>query len=344
MWRTLALGTVPAMLLALPATADEVKVAVSERTVREDVFPPVSTRFPDDIVAVAGVEFQNLVGFRPVRMDLYTHADRRVPRPLVVWIHGGGWSRGDARTSGNFTNWPAVLASLAARGYVVAAVEYRLSGEARFPAQIQDVKAAVRFLRSRAAQYGIEPARVIVWGGSAGGHLASLAATTCGEPAFVPEAPTGRLLRSEMEAARAAAGDPRADCVQAAAIWYGVFDLVGRESDNVSELLGCDPRACADAARRASPVTHVDATDPPVLIVQGLADSAAPAGPAKTFAEKLKASGVSVEELYLPGIGHGWQGPTLEATREASLAALDRTFAFFDQVAGVSRDARTTER
>jgi acetyl esterase/lipase len=330
-----ALAALPALLLAVPAGADQVTAAVSEKTVREDVFPPVSAPFPDGIVAVPGVEFENLVGFRPVRMDLYLHVDRHLARPLVLWIHGGGWNRGDARTSANFANWPAVLASLAARGYVVASIDYRLSGEARFPAQVQDVKAAVRFLRANAAAYGIDPARVIHWGGSAGGHLAALAATTCGDPAFIPEPSTGRLLHSEMAAARAAVADPKADCVAAAAIWYGVFDLTTQPSADLAAWLGCPQGACAEAARGASPTAHVDSGDPPMLIVHGLADAAAPPAPVKAFASRLKEAGVPVEEVYLPGIGHGWQGRTFEDTRDASLAALNRTFAFFDRVAGV---------
>src|SRR3546814_8274257 len=84
------------------------------------------------------------------------------------------------------------LASLAARGFVVASVDYRLTGEARFPAQVQDVKAAICYLRSQSASFGIDPARVYLWGGSAGGHLAALAAASCGVAAFDPPASTDR--------------------------------------------------------------------------------------------------------------------------------------------------------
>ena len=77
--------------------------------------------------------------------------------PLVIWIHGGGWSRGDSRGNGAITNFPAALAELAARGYVVASVNYRLSGEAKFPAQIQDVNAAIAYLKTNSARYRIDP-------------------------------------------------------------------------------------------------------------------------------------------------------------------------------------------
>jgi acetyl esterase/lipase len=81
---------------------------------------------------------------------------------LVIWVHGGGWCRGDARVSGAYKDWPAVIASLAARGYVVTAIDYRLSGDAPFPAALQDVKAAIRFLRVHADEYRIDSQQVFV--------------------------------------------------------------------------------------------------------------------------------------------------------------------------------------
>src|SRR6185312_15847831 len=101
-------------------------------------------------------------------------------------------------------DWPGVLASVAGRGYVVASVEYRLSGEARFPAAIQDVKAAIRWLRTHASQYGIEPRRAVIWGGSAGGQLAALAGTTCGIAALEPPG-TAATQRPEPGAASGSA-------------------------------------------------------------------------------------------------------------------------------------------
>ena len=130
---------------------------IAAKTVRRDVFPRAHVRFPGGVVATPQVEIANFDGFRPVRMDIYAPSRRTRPRPAVLWVHGGGWSRGDSRTSGAYADWPGVLASLAARGFVVAAVDYRLSGEARFPAQIQDVPAAIRHLRTHAVELGIDP-------------------------------------------------------------------------------------------------------------------------------------------------------------------------------------------
>ena len=305
---------------------------ILDRTARGDVFPIVQARFPKGVVAVPRVEFENLVGFRPVQMDLYTHADHRT-HPAVVWIHGGGWSRGDARTSANYANWPAVLAELAGRGFVVASVEYRLSGEARFPAQVQDIKAAIRFLRTNARRYDIDPDRIILWGGSAGGHLAAMAATTCGMAAFEPEPSTGRLERNEMEALRSAAATPASDCAAAVALWYPLVDLSMPGSKIITDLLGCDPARCPEMASEASPITYAGAGDPPTLIIHGLSDRQAPVAAAQAFAAKLGQAGVPVEQLYLPGVDHGWSASTHSETVAAHRAALIRTFAFFDRVA-----------
>jgi len=313
---------------------------ISAKSVRDDTFPQVEAHYPGGIVALGHVEFANYVGYRPLQLDLYLHADRAraKPRPLVIWVHGGGWSRGDARQSGAFTDWPGVLAMLAARGYVVASVDYRLSGEAKFPAQVRDVKAAVRFLRSKAGEYGIDPGRVFLWGGSAGGHLAGLAAVSCGIAAFDPPASTGRLPGSQAKLAKPLS---QSDCVQGAALWYGVFDFTlggdhpgtALTNKTLSALLGCDPSICKDTLTVASPVTYVKRETPPLLLIAGTADEEVSFQQSQTMAAKMKAAGAPVELLPLPGANHGFVDATPEATKRDSLAALDRTFAFFDTLA-----------
>jgi len=314
--------------------------AISVKSVRGDTFPQVEARYPGGIVARGHVEYANYVGYRPLQLDLYLHDDRAsvAPRPLVIWVHGGGWSRGDARQSGAFTDWPGVLGMLAARGYVVASVDYRLSGEAKFPAQVQDVKAAIRFLRSKASDYGIDPARVYLWGGSAGGHLAGLATVSCGVEAFDPVASTGRLSGSEGKLAKPL---PQSDCVQGAALWYGVFDFtLGGEnpgtalnSKTMTALFGCDPLACGDKLTAASPVTYVKRDTPPLLLIAGTADEEVAFSQSEAMAAKMKTAGAPVELMPLPGADHGFVDATPEATKHDSLAALDRTFAFFDKLA-----------
>jgi acetyl esterase/lipase len=323
-----------ATAIAPAAEGAPARAAIAARTVRADVYPTPSVRFPGGVISQPDVEYANLSGYRPLTLDLYRPARTVGPAPLVVWIHGGGWNRGDTRTSGAYADWPAVLASLAARGFVVASISYRMSGEARFPAQIQDVKAAIRFLRANAGRYGIDPGRVYAWGGSAGGHLAALAATSCGVEGFAPLASTGRLSSKDARSARPLA---QSDCVQAAVVWFGVFDLAGVPELHVDDLLGCAPAACADKAAAASPMTYVDAGDPPMLLMHGLADHEVPAQQSEAMAARLRAAGVPAETLFIPGVDHGWIGPTAAATRAASLQALQRTFEFLEVQAGVHR-------
>lgn len=326
--------SIAALLLAAPSAAQPpVEAEISEKSARADVFPQAEVVFSGDVVAYPQVEVSNLDGFRPVRMDIYTPRDRSKQRPAVLWVHGGGWSRGDARTSGAYANWPAVLASLAARGFVVASLDYRLSGEARFPAQIQDVKAAIRHLRAQGGALGIDPSRVYLWGGSAGGHLASLAAVTCGVAEYDPQSSTGRLSRSQINAMKGVRAPAVDDCVQGAALWYGIFDLEHVPSVNVAGLLGCDPAACRDIARAASPLYRIGKKVPPMLLIHGTKDETVDVSQSKTMAAMLRRAGAKAELLLIPDVDHGLTGATPDMTREANLLALGRTFAFFESLA-----------
>lgn len=167
-----------AVLAAQPATAKERVFPTADKPVLEDRFPQVPVAFPGGVKAWRDVTYQTIDGYRPQVVDIYVPAGKG-PHPLVLYIHGGGWRGGHTRHSGAFADFPKVLAALAAEGFTVASLEYRLSSEARFPAQLQDSNAALRFLRANAARYAIDPARVGVWGGSAGGHLTALTALTC---------------------------------------------------------------------------------------------------------------------------------------------------------------------
>jgi acetyl esterase/lipase len=302
---------------------------IQPATTREDVFRRGATQFSGGILGYHGIEFSNLVGYRPLEMDLYLPAKTTTKYPLVIWIHGGGWSRGDARTSGAFKDWPAVLASLAARGFVVASVDYRMSSEAHFPAAIQDVKASVRFLRANAAKYNIDPDQILVWGGSAGGHLAALAATTCGIKAFEPQPSTGRLTRAEMASA-AAADANTSDCVQGAIAWYGLFDLNMDGSANVIQFLGCKKEDCMEPMKQASPLTYLSPSAPPMFLLHGTADKTVSPKQTEMFAAALKQVHVPVQTLYIPGADHGWMGATPDSTRTASQLAIEKTFAYLD--------------
>lgn len=323
---------------APPATAAAMAMAgpaVAATVIRRDVFPAAPVAFPDGVIATPDIEYANYVGFRPLLLDLYRRkaVAEQPRRPLVIYVHGGGWRRGDSRTLGAFEDFPSVLASLAARGYVVASINYRLSGEARFPAAVQDLNAAIAFLRRNAQSFGIDAERVILWGDSAGAHLAALSAATCRLPQFAPLPATGRLSRGEAAAVRVSRVSY---CVQGVVAWYGIFDLPAllaprsearAVADDAREFLGCGPGACRQLAQSASPVTYA-ATTPPMLLLHGKADQEVPFSQTVTMAASLRKAGVRVEVGLIDGAGHGWIGAGAGITREASLEALRRTYRF----------------
>jgi acetyl esterase/lipase len=219
------------------------------------------------------VVFATLAGFRPLTLDLYLppHKPKDFPKPLLVFVHGGNWSGGDARQGGGFDDFPGVLTALAAKGYVVASVNYRLSGEARFPAALQDVKSAIRWLRNHADNYNIDTTRVAIWGEEAGGQIAALAGTSCGVLALEPAGDPGP--------------NPASDCVQAVIDWHGISDLAAMAQTDAATppagptpssptpagaYLGCEPSQCAaGVVHAASPMAYIGPNTPPFLIQHG---------------------------------------------------------------------------
>ena len=298
-----------------------------------DVYPERRTAFPDGVTGLADVVYSVIPGYRPLIVDVYLPATApQQVHPLVLYIHGGGWVGGHTRHSGALADFPGVLARLASEGFVVASLEYRLAREAAFPAQLQDARAALRFLRANAARFGIDGTRVGVWGGSAGGHLAALVASTCGDASFDPPLPP--VPRAEPPAPPPAAPTPPpvgSECAQSAAIWYGVFDFTAMPSSgNVLQLLGCTDDSCrVERARAASPSTHFDRAEPPFLLIHGEDDKTVPAAQSHAAEARLRALGVPVEAIYLPGADHSFVAATPAATREATLKATNATFDFF---------------
>jgi acetyl esterase/lipase len=336
--------SVSSLAAQIPSPASEVAAQV----VFEDHYPPRQVKFPNGVKGLPGLMYWQPIGYRPLTLDIYL-PPAGLPRPaagfpLIVHIHGGAWLNGESRFGAPFVDFPGVLASLAARGYVVASIDYRLSGEAAFPAAVQDVKAAIRWLRYRASDYEIDPARAMTWGESAGGHLAGLAAVSCNaqhlEPAqpfkiVIPNFPPDIVTTSEIS-----------DCVQGGVTWFGVFDFAtiaaqAREERAMSRdvadtpewrMLGCFAKECKQGQiAAASPVTYVDAKNPPLLLIVGAEDKIVPYHQTLEMAEKLKAAGVPHELMVIPGVDHSFIGKTLQQTREANLKALDATFRFIDK-------------
>lgn len=314
-------------------------------------YPLLHPTFPGGVVGVPDVIYARLSGFRPLVLDLYLPpASLHVPErgfPTVVFIHGGGWITGDKRHAGWFNDFPRVLAALAARGYVVASVSYRLSSEAGFPAAEIDVKTAISWLRSKAGLYHIDPARVAVWGGSAGGQLAGLTAVTCGDRAFTPGSSAGNDAASGAASARGEGNRATSYCVQAAVTWYGIFDFATLAQPGPHQTgstavgwmprsyLGCELLRCPpETLAFASSTTYIDAGDPPMLLIHGETDGVVSYRQSVEMATRLKTAGVHAELLLIKGVGHGFTGRNRKQTRKASLQALQATFDFFDRTIG----------
>ena len=309
-----------ALLAAAAASAEPRVFPVAETASQADVYPDRVTHFPNGVTGLADVTYSVIPGFRPLVLDLYQPSGD-TPRPLILFIHGGGWVGGNTRHSGALANFPLAVAELAAEGFVVASVEYRLSSEAPFPAALQDVRAALRYLKENASKYRIAPDKVAVWGGSAGGQLAALAAASCGDHTLDP-APTN-------------AGS---ECVQGAVVWYGVFDfepvVAARDETPVSRYLACEGPCPAATVRRASPMSYVSADDPPFLLIHGEQDKTVDVSQSRSFEAALHKAGVHVRSMYIPGVDHSFVGRTPQETRAATLAATNATFDFFHTLFG----------
>jgi acetyl esterase/lipase len=303
----------------------------------DDGYPVYNVTFANGVVGIPGIAYAQPLHFRPLTLDVYMPGkDSPKSRlPLIVYVHGGAWVTGTPRGKSVVGSWPAILASLAARGYVVAAVSYRLDGEAHFPAAIQDVKAAIRFLRTNADRYGIDPARAAVWGPSAGGQLAALESVSCGVAAFEPPPP----VAAPGKQAQPQPAAPVSDCVQGGVSWFGVHNFVTVPvppgQTGPAPYLGCPTTKCPkETLEFGSPVTYVDSSDPPMLLIHGLADTLVAVSQTKEFEARLREAHVPVQMLLIPDVDHGFIGKTDAISQAATRQALVRTFDFFDKLFG----------
>lgn len=338
--------------VSLPAHAGGADIAAkadigaSVQQVGADTLSTVSVPFADGVIGLPDVVYKTIPGYRPLKLDLFlppgAGQDGKV-RPVILYIHGGGWMGGGPRRSAAFQDWPKVLASIAAQGYVVASVGYRFSAEAPFPAAAKDVKSAIRWLRANGSRFGVDPARFAAWGQSAGGHLAALVGATCGDPAFAEDAPApARPATVETVPSGAGGMDQVSDCVQAVVSWFGIYDLSTMPSylnkdapptEPMRRFLGCSAAGCdGERARLASPLAHVDAKDPPFLLLHGRDDTVVPVAQQERFATALAAAKVSVKTRIFDGANHSWIAEKPERTAEVSRQALADTIDFIGSI------------
>jgi len=266
---------------------------------------------------LAGVPYAALPGARPLELDLYLPPAG--PAPLVVFLHGGGWRLGSRRALGPAYAGasPHPFEVMAQAGIAVASVDYRLSGEAVWPAQLHDAKAALRWVRRRAAELDVDPGRIAAWGESAGGHLAELLGLSAGDPAL--EGDVGVTGESS--------------AVSAVAAWYAPSDVrrvatdTGADPDapdsREAQLLGGPVPTLPEPAARASPISHVAPAAPPFLLLHGRADRFVPSVQSERLHDALRDAGAEVELHEYDGADHMWLG-----SPAAAEDALARTIAF----------------
>lgn len=231
-------------------------------------------------------------GHKRNKLDIYLPEPAKVamPLPLIVWVHGGAWLEGSKE------DCPAVR--FTRKGYAVASINYRLSQHEIFPAQIEDCKAAVRWLRANSDKYGLDAERFGVWGASAGGHLVALLGTA----GDVKEFDKGENLNVSSR-------------VQAVCDYFGPTNLLAFDPYDPSldkdefdasnwppaKLLGGPVQENKELAQRANPITFVTKDDPPFLIVHGDKDQLVPINQSQLLYKALKAADVEVKFYTVKG-------------------------------------------
>ena len=231
-------------------------------------------------------------GGKPLLMDIFIPRNRiRRPTPTVLWLHGGGWERGDKNGSSG-------ARFLASAGFVTASIYYRLSGEAKFPADIEDCKCAIRFLRAKAANYELDADRIAVAGASSGGHLALL---------------TG--LADQNAGLEGSGGWANVSSrVKAIVSYYGPTDLRTvsvdfgpRAQAAIVKLIGATPEQNPSAYGRASPITYVSPGKPPILMVHGDGDTLVPFAQSKRMLDACLQAGVRARLIKVDNADHDFK-------------------------------------
>ncbi|MBO0698973.1 MAG: alpha/beta hydrolase [Zavarzinella sp.] len=262
---------------------------------------PPKVTVPDGVAFERDVEYANPDG-QHLKLNLARPRDGAGPFPAVLCIHGGGFRAGSRE------GYNGTILKLAQNGYVAATVSYRLAPKYQFPAAVEDTKAAVRWLRKNADAYHIDPDRVGVTGGSAGGHLAQFLGVTGDVKEFDGDQNPGPSSR-----------------VACVVNFYGPSDFTksyGKSVDAAQVLplwLGGDLSTARKAHLRSSPLYWVTPNAAPTLCIHGTKDTYVHHEQSEWLVEKLKAAGVEADLLLLDGAGHGFKGPDAERAEKAML-------------------------
>jgi len=236
---------------------------------------------PDDIDQYKDIVYR-AIDSTELKLDIYHLKDIKESAPLLIFIHGGGWKKGDKH------DYLRYLVDFARKGYITATVQYRFVDKVKFPAQILDIKAAVKWLKENADEYHIDNNNIAVIGGSAGGHLSMMTGYT----SDITEFNEDRLTSYNVEAV---------------VNLYGPSDLTteyAREHSTIKGFIGRSYDEVPEVYAKASPVTYITSDDPPTLIFQGTIDELVPVSQSDNLKKKLKRTGVDVEYHRLEGWPH----------------------------------------
>jgi acetyl esterase/lipase len=268
---------------------------------------------PEGVKVTKDIVYQTVNG-RELPLDLYVPEGATEPLPLIIWIHGGGWKGG----SKNGINRCVEVLN---HGYALASVEYRLSGEAIFPAAVEDCKAAISYLRWKAPKLGIDPDRFGVWGSSAGGHLVALLGTTNDVLDFDTHSVTKMASPT----------------VQAVCNWFGPTDFLrmndvtgGIDHDAAgspeSLFMGFPIQDHPEKVQRANPIAYVSPSDPPMLLMHGDNDQSVIYNQSELLYRALQKADVDSELYKVKNGGHGFRDAD-----ESPEALTARAIDFFDK-------------
>jgi len=240
---------------------------------------------PENIEEIRDIEYKNING-KSLKLDIYRPKNLDKPAPLLVFIHGGSWK------SGKRSDYLVYLLSYAQKGYITATVSYRLLRDGPYPACIEDITDALTWFSGNAENYGYDPSRIALIGGSAGAHLATLAAYGWNTPAHIND--TSDLPRNDHK-------------VKAVVDIYGPVDLTTEYARNhplITSFLAKKWDEAPEIFREASPVNYLDESDPPTLIFHGTSDKLVPVSQSDMLKNKLDSLGVPCVLHRLPGWPH----------------------------------------
>lgn len=236
------------------------------------------------------IEYARVSDFS-LKLDL--HRPQAANPPLVVYVHGGAWR------AGSKSDVP--IAKLLDHGFAIASVDYRLSTQARFPAQIHDIKAAIRYLRGKSDLFHLSTSRIAVIGSSAGGHLAALVGVTNGNDELEGTVGEDLSQSSDAQCIISLFGASNLQTILSQSTEFGLKMRVPA----LQLLLGGQPSAKPDLAKLASPVAHLDKDDPPLLLIHGDADPQMPPQQSQELAKAYAALKLPIHLIMLPGSRHG---------------------------------------